>query len=174
MNDKSIGERVLQFRRHLGLSQKEVSEAINMSRSNISKIEKNLLEPSNAFLATLKEQFAANPDWIITGKGEMFISPQEYIINGVKLLGPQRFSEGLTSILRDPSFSEFYSQIRLDEMVRKNLDQDQDLIAYLQHIVNLWRQGDERTRIWLIVQLERAFPEVGEKIRKGRKNNDSN
>jgi transcriptional regulator with XRE-family HTH domain len=148
----TIGDRVKQFRKHFKLTQKAFSQEIGMTRGNITKLENNIIPPSKAFLKAVKERFAGNPDWIKTGEGEMFIGPEEYIANGIKFLGVQKYGEGLTKILKDPQFTELQSMVAVGEMVKDKLDPD--LAAYFQSILNRWQQGDENIRGWLKVQME--------------------
>lgn len=160
MQNKYAKDRVLQVRKYFGLSRKDFSKALKTSLATISRIESGILEPSEAFINALTIRFLINPDWILTGQGDMFISPEEYIVKGIKLLGAQKFSEGLKSALADPEFAQVRSAIALNELVKDIVHQE--LAVYLRHIIDLWQQKDERTRTWLLVQLERAFPEVGE------------
>lgn len=162
MKHSHPGERIRQFREHFKLSQEALGEAIEMSRSNISKIEAGKLALSNAFLFGMMLRFAVNPEWIKTGQGEMLIAPTDYIANGIELLGAEKFGEGLTQILKEPRFAEIRSVVMAGEMMHL----DEEVAAYLRHIVSLRHQGDERVRTWLIVQLDRAFPEVGERLKK--------
>jgi transcriptional regulator with XRE-family HTH domain len=158
----TIGERVKKFRKHFGLTQEIFSERLGMSRGNISKIEKNMIPPSNAFLNVLKERFAGNSDWIKTGVGEMFIAPEEYITNGIKFLGVQKYGEGLAKIISDPKFPELNSLVAVGAMTKGSLDPK--LATYLQYILNKWDQGDETVRGWLMIQLGIAFREVAERL----------
>ena len=41
-----------------------------------------------------------------------------------------------------------------------------ELGVYFSRIAEIWEQGDEETKAWVMVQLKRAFPEVGKKVRK--------
>lgn len=160
MTIENCGNRLQRVRNILRLNQTDFGTEIGMSQSHYSKIESNKVKPSKTVLIALKEHFGINPDWILTGKGDMFISPKEYIVKGIKLLGAQKFSEGLKSALADPEFAQVRSAIALNELVKDIVHQE--LAVYLRHIIDLWQQKDERTRTWLLVQLERAFPEVGE------------
>lgn len=148
----TIGDRVKQFRTHFKLTQEKFSKEIGMTRGNITKIEKNKIPPSNAFLKAVRERFAGNPDWIKTGEGEMFIAPEEYIAIGIRFLGEQKYGEGLAKILKDPQFNKLQSIVAVGEMVKDKLDPD--LTVYFQSILNRWQQGDENIRGWLEVQLE--------------------
>ncbi len=76
-------ERVKRFREYLGFEKKEFSQELGMNVSSIYRIESGEAKISKAFLNNLKIHFAANPDWVLTGEGEMFISPEEYIDNGI-------------------------------------------------------------------------------------------
>lgn len=163
---KNYGDRLQQVRNKFKLNQTDFGAEIGMSQSHYSKIELNKVKPSKTVLYALKEHFGINPNWIMTGKGEMFISPEEYIVKGIKLLGAQKFSEGLKRVLADSEFAEVRSSIALNELVKDIVHQD--LAVYLRYIIDLWQQKDDRTRTWLLVQLERTFPEVGEESKKDR------
>lgn len=162
MKQTNPGERIREFRKRLGLKQEALGEVINMSRGNISKIESGNIEPSNGFLLAMKNCYALNPDWIKTGAGDMFIPAQEYLANGFKLLGAQRFSEGLAKVLKEPEFAEVQAYLRVGELAQGSLDRE--LEAYLKFILDTWRQ-DEKLRHWLMVQLERAFGEMAEQLK---------
>lgn len=152
MNKLTPGERVRQLRKHFKLTQLAFSEAIGMTHGNVSKIEKNEVSPTNSFLNAIKIRFSCNPKWIKTGEGEMFISPEEYIADGIKFLGLQKYGQGLKKILRDPQFAELQSIVAIKEMITEDLDPQ--LIGYLQYILTKWQQGDENIRGWLKIQVE--------------------
>lgn len=44
-----------------------------------------------------------------------------------------------------------------------------ELVNLFSRINDLWEQGDERIRGWVIIQLENAFPKVAEQIKKEKK-----
>ena len=95
MKNTTPGDRVRQLRKHLNLTQLAFSEEIGMTHGNLSKIEKNQISKTKAFQKALKLRFFSNPLWIETGEGEMFISPEEYIADGIRYLGVQKYGEGL-------------------------------------------------------------------------------
>ena len=167
MDQFTPGERVKFFREQLGLSQKAFGEAFDMSRGNISKIETGEIGLSNACLFGMMYTHAANPQWIKTGEGEMFISAKEYFMNGIKLLGMKQVGEGLVEIFNDPHFAELQSIMAVGEMKKGNIDPK--LAAYLQYILDKWHQGDETVRGWLMIQLGIAFQEVAKKLQEEMK-----
>lgn len=161
MNRIPPEERIVQFRNHLGLSQGAFSKAIGMSQPNVSKIESGQVEISDTFLYAMMGCFLANPEWIKSGQGEMLLSPEEYIAKGITVLGARRFHEGWQAVLKEPRAAEFRSLVAAAELVKEDLDPE--LLTYVQYILKLGQQGDEKLKHWLMVQLERAFPEVEEK-----------
>ncbi len=162
MDQFTPGERVKFFREHLGLSQKAFGMAFDMSRGNISKIETGEIGLSNSCLFGMMYSYSANPEWIKTGEGEMFISAKEYFINGVKLLGTKQVGEGFVELFKDPQFAELQSIVALGEMTKGSIDPK--LQAYLHYILDKWNQGDETVRGWLMIQLGIAFQEVAKRL----------
>jgi transcriptional regulator with XRE-family HTH domain len=159
MQKDTIQERVQQFREHLGLTKKIFSQETGMNLSSIYRIETGETKLSKAFLNILKIRFAANPDWILTGEGEMFITPKEYIDKGIELLGDEKFNAGIIRMLRDPRYAKLQSVIKMENVTEENIDDE--LRILLQKVAQLWQQGDERTKK-VLVQFVGAFPEVGE------------
>ncbi len=157
MDQFAPGERVKFFREHLGLSQKAFGKAFEMSRGNISKIETGGIGLSNACLFGMMYSYGANPQWIKTGEGEMFISAKEYFMNGIKLLGMKQVGEGLAEIFKDPQFVELQSIMALED-IQQSLSVE--LRAFLQLVAKVWESGDEKDRRTL-VQLVKAVGENG-------------
>jgi transcriptional regulator with XRE-family HTH domain len=166
MNDVLVAERIVKFRESLGLNRKGLANEIGMSLGNISKLERNLISPSKAFLKALTIHFAANPDWILTGEGEMFFGAKEYIGSGIKLFGDQEMCKGLANVLDDPEFAKFHALLTNGDIVQSDIDEE--LAAYLQYILKMWHEG-ERDRHWVMKQLENAFEEVRKRLKEGKK-----
>ena len=152
MTEENIGGRLKHFREYFELTQEVFGQSIGMSRGNISKIEKNKIPPSNAFLKALRERFACNPDWIKTGEGEMFIAPEEYIAIGIRFLGEQKYGEGLAKIFKDPQFEKLRLAVAVEDIQESLSD---ELRAFLKLVSKVWEQGDEKDRRTL-VQLVKA------------------
>ena len=165
MNNFSIGERVTIFRESLKLKPKEFAAAINVSQPTISRIEGNVTKPSKGFLLALTIHFAANPDWILTGEGEMFFGAKEYIGSGIKLFGDREMCKGLANVLEDPEFAKFNALLTTGDIVQSDIDGE--LAAYLQYVLKMWH-GGERDRHWVMGQLERAFEDVGKRLKEGK------
>jgi len=59
------------------LSQKELAEKLDIPSTAISKYERGEVKPSSEILAKFGESLGANINWLLTGKGEMFIGQAE-------------------------------------------------------------------------------------------------
>ena len=162
MHKNSIGNRVQQAREHFKLTRKQFVQVINVHLSTVSRIETDVQAPTDLFLDALMARFLVNPDWILTGEGEMLLSPEEYIEKGITILGGQKFSEGLANVLNNPQFAEFQSSVTMSNSIKEDLDTD--LKEVLQLVSKLWRQGDERSRE-MLAQVVKSFSAVGEKSR---------
>jgi len=152
MTKEDLCARLRAIRDYYKLNQTQFSTEIGMSQSEYSKIELGKVIPSKTLLYAMMARLAINPEWVITGQGDMLLSAEEYFNNGIKLLGVQKISEGLVKILKDPAFGELQSLVTAQELVKDKLDPD--LAAYFQYIFNRWQQGDENIRGWLKVQMD--------------------
>ena len=67
-------ERLKLLRKSLGLTQTEFGEKIGLSLRGIVKWEKGESKPQQSTIKALVSTFNVNPDWLLNGTGEMFIS----------------------------------------------------------------------------------------------------
>ena len=70
----NFGDRLVKARENLGFNQANFSEKIDLAAPSLARYEKNKLNPSMEFIAKLTDMFNINSNWLLTGKGEMFIS----------------------------------------------------------------------------------------------------
>lgn len=145
MNLDTAGKRIRFLREHFGLEKPDLIRILNSSKSTIYRLEGDKGSgPSENILNALKINFLANPDWIMTGEGDMFIAPEEYIDKGIEILGNERFSKGIVSVLKDPRYAELQALIKMDDITEEKLDAE--LRGFLIQMARLWKQGDERLR----------------------------
>lgn len=155
MELNTSGKRIRFLREYFGLERPQFIEVINSSSSTISRLEGDQGSgPSENFLNALKINFLANPDWIMTGEGDMFISSEEYMDKGIKILGNERFSAGIINILKDPRYEKLQSFIKMENVTEEDIDDE--LRVFLQQMAQLWKQGEEPLRQALL-QFGRVF-----------------
>jgi transcriptional regulator with XRE-family HTH domain len=164
---KEIGKRVEQVREYFGLTRKQFIQIVKVNLSTVSRIEAGKQPPSEVFLDALLARFLVDPDWVKTGDGEMFITAEEHMANGIKALGVKKYGQGLMNVLREPQFAELQSLVAFGEVTKESIDPK--LQAYLQYILDKWHQGDETVRGWLMIQLGIAFQEVAARLREEKK-----
>ena len=74
--DLELAQRLKYVREHLGLSQKELAQALGVSQKAVSYWERGERSMPAIILRRLKESLGVNPDWLLTGEGEPFLKPQ--------------------------------------------------------------------------------------------------
>ncbi|NLW46995.1 MAG: helix-turn-helix transcriptional regulator [Firmicutes bacterium] len=157
MHRKDIGARIKQIRLYYGVTQEDICQALGITQGHYSKLESGPNEPTETFLLAMKARFGVDPNWVLTGEGEMLISSEKYIAEGIELLGDQKFSEGLIKVLEDPRFAKLHSLVEAGGLVDSDIDEE--LAAYLRYILKNWHES-ERKRHWVMGQLEVAFRDV--------------
>lgn len=71
---QTIGERLKTIREYLRLSQEDFGGKIGLTKSGISGVEKNKSFMSKEILSKLIIDLDVNLNYLVAGKGEMFIS----------------------------------------------------------------------------------------------------
>ena len=67
-----MNERFIEIRKALNLTQTEMGERLGVTRSVISNIEYNRVEPSQLIIKLACKEFGVDEIWLRTGVGEMF------------------------------------------------------------------------------------------------------
>lgn len=66
--NSTIGSRVLNLRKQANLNQEELAKKLSISRSNISKIESDKINPSASNIAAIANYFEVSADYLLFGK----------------------------------------------------------------------------------------------------------
>lgn len=92
----NFGEKLIKVRENLGFNQNEFAEKIELAPQSLSRYEKNKVKPSIEFIVKLTDMFSINSNWLLNGKGNIFIDDLENnkndinykneIINNLELL----------------------------------------------------------------------------------------
>lgn len=77
----TLGERLKHLRETNNVKQNDLSEATGISRSNISKIESNSLNPTANAVIAIAQYFNVSIDWLLTGLNAHVSSNTEEISN---------------------------------------------------------------------------------------------
>ena len=76
----SLSNRLLEIRKKLKITQKELANLTKVSQSNYSKYEKGIIEPSFSFITNIVNVLGISESWLISGEGEML--KQNNPVNG--------------------------------------------------------------------------------------------
>ncbi len=69
-----IGKRIETFRKKMKMSQKDLSIALKCSQPNISDYENDRISLPLSSMIYIAETYKVSMDWLLTGKGEMFLN----------------------------------------------------------------------------------------------------
>lgn len=75
-----IGKRLRLIRDKKGITQAELGEKLGIQFQHVSKYERGATVPTWENLIKLMEIYDVNINWLLTGKGSMFLSPVTYSI----------------------------------------------------------------------------------------------
>lgn len=78
---ETIGDRIRKIREEKSLTQAAFGKKLFLERSAISLIERNLRTPTERVLQDICREFHVNKQWLTTGEGSMFLSPNDEDLN---------------------------------------------------------------------------------------------
>jgi len=78
MGQEKVGERLKLIRQNLKLTQKEMADLLGVTLNAYQRYEMGARSLSLEKLKILMEKLNVNLNWLLTGKGEPFIRPEEY------------------------------------------------------------------------------------------------
>jgi len=81
--DKALGERLIELRTALDLTQEEFAQKIRVSASYITSLERSYRKLNPRLIKLISDTFGANENWLKTGKGKMFTNPKDVSLDEV-------------------------------------------------------------------------------------------
>lgn len=69
----TVGERIVELRKYLKLTQQAFAEKIGCSRSAITNYEIGRTEPLDPIITAICREFGVSESWLRTGEGSMFL-----------------------------------------------------------------------------------------------------
>jgi len=70
----SVGKRLILLRKTLDINQSDLAMVMGCTQANVSVYEKDSSAMSAKYLASLRNAYNVNLDWLLLGTGKMFIS----------------------------------------------------------------------------------------------------
>ncbi len=133
-----IGKRIKEIKEKLKLTSNELARQLNIPVRTIGSYERGEAQPSPKFLNALIENFRININWLLTGKGNMFISKRmemelNYIVNLQKRLNLSKDEiNGLIDIMDSEASREMV--LKFIEIKKGNKEALDSLIDNLEGI----------------------------------------
>jgi transcriptional regulator with XRE-family HTH domain len=73
----NLGQRLVVLRKLKGFNQGSFAEMLNVSKPTLVRYENNSRQPNSDMLSKLIILYSVNINWLLTGKGEMFIEDKD-------------------------------------------------------------------------------------------------
>ena len=74
--NKELGNRLVELRSALELTQKEFAQKIRVSEGYIASLERSHRKLNDRIIKLISDTFGANEKWVQTGKGNMFAATE--------------------------------------------------------------------------------------------------
>ena len=81
--NKNLGERLIELRSTIGLTQEEFARKIRISKGYMTSLERSHRELNDRLIKLISDTFGANEQWFKTGKGKMFSDPKDVSLEEV-------------------------------------------------------------------------------------------
>jgi len=149
-------ERLLALRKKLKLTQAQFAAPLGVNRGYIATLETSDKEPSETLLKLISYEYCISYTWLKTGKGEMFISPEESLKNIMARHGEQATIEALRRIQISKEAST--DIIDVTGYTRRAYDNEPELKRMVDALHTIFSAGDEKLKNWASVQFDIAIP----------------
>jgi len=149
-----IGERIRKLRKELKLTQEEFASRLKISKGFLSNLEKGIRQPSDQLLRLTAYEFSSSENWLKTGKGEMFISPEDALKSLTARFGEQAVLKAFKNIMKEHGIA-----VAAGRQAPRPDTGDPELDRLIDTLYDLWTSGNSDMKGWIKVQFNRAFPE---------------
>lgn len=135
---QKLGERIKFIRIQEKLTQDELSVKTGISRSNVSRIEKDEINPSAAAIAQICNVLSISAEWLLTGTGEIYrgtppVTEETELLSYFKKLDPRgkaRILERAAALLdemeKQPPFRKTADIVNMQDRVQALQDEEDD------------------------------------------------
>ncbi len=136
-----VAERIVELINLLNINKKTFALSINVSPGNISDwLSKNRkANPSMDAIIRISEKYDVNLNWLLTGKGEMFLSDnkesQEKRIDNSELINLRKRYDQLEKVCNDLKKSIDQSEKECSILSNKNQELNQELFTRLRELL---------------------------------------
>ena len=149
-----VGKRIKELRTYLNLTQAQFAKPLGVDRGHIAGIETGSRNPSEPLIKLIHFIYCVNDTWLKTGKGEMFISPEDALKSLTARFGEQAVLKAFKNIMKEHGMA-----VAAGRQAPRPDTGDPDLDRLIDILYDLWTSGNSDMKGWIKVQFNRAFPE---------------
>ena len=163
----NLGKRFLQVRKILNLTQKDFAKELRIDKGHVANIENNSRRPSEHLIHLICLKYSVSEDWLKTGQGEIFTSPEDVLKNQIARFDKRAILEAINNLIKEYNVLPTTFIIKESQIPYTTNSE----LARMYNILHLlWTSGDERFKNWVSVQFDRSFPpDVIEEAQKKQK-----
>ncbi|MEW5898392.1 MAG: helix-turn-helix transcriptional regulator [Bacillota bacterium] len=158
----TIGERLRQIRQELGLTQTQLARKAGIRPQHINGIERGAKIPSDQLIKNLSRELGIREEWLRDGREPVFVPVEEELLKVMARYGRRALLEQCIKLAREEG------DLYLQNQLKESLDGLSLSVLYrmVQFLIETYTHADQKTRHWMEVQFERAFPEFKETLQK--------
>ena len=109
---KEIGKRLKMVREKKRITQAELGKKLGIKFQHVSKYERGETVPTWENLIKLNDLYDVNINWLLTGRGKMFLSPITYATQG------EDQPQIVRDLEQDEEIAEIISELRNDQELK--------------------------------------------------------
>ena len=158
----TIGERLKQIRQELGLTQTQLAQKAGIRPQHINGIERGAKIPSDQLIKNLSRELGIREEWLRDGQEPVFVPVEEAVFKVMARYGRRALLEQCMKLAREEG------DLYLQNQLKESLDglSLSTLYRMAQYLIETYTHADQKTRHWMEIQFERAFPEFKETLPK--------
>jgi transcriptional regulator with XRE-family HTH domain len=142
----------------MGLTQTQLAQKVGIRPQHINGIEHGSKIPSAQLIKSISRELGIREDWLRNGREPVFIPINEELIKLMARYGRRALLEQCIKLAREEGDIYFQNQLK------ESLDSLSLSVLYrmAQYLIEAYTRSDQKTRHWIEVQFEKAFPEFKE------------
>lgn len=125
-----LGERLREFRKKMGFTQRDLASHFDVGMANYSRIERGEVFPNASILIVLRKEFHLSLDWLLLGNGTMLDSTSLKEDNVIRM---ESYGEDIKQLLGDMNDIPMLKHAVLTFYMEYKLNNEDNIHKYLTH-----------------------------------------
>lgn len=144
------------------MTQTQLAQKVGIRPQHINGIERGSKIPSGQLIKSISRELGIREEWLREGEEPVFVSLGEELIKLMARHGRRALLEQCVKLAREEG------DVYLQNQLKESLDSLSLSALYrmVHYLMETYSGSDQKTRHWMEVQFERAFPEFKEAFQK--------